>query len=57
MWGGGPGTESHQMGVFVLICVSLGVLELKKFENHGVMEDVENQQTFTFEKKNLGILS
>ena len=31
---GDPGTKSYQMGVRGLICVSLGVLEVKKFENH-----------------------
>lgn len=30
---GDPGTKSYQMGVRGLICVSLGVLDVKKFEN------------------------
>ena len=31
---GDPGTKSYQMGVHGLICVSLGVLDVKRFENH-----------------------
>lgn len=31
---GDPGTKSYQKGVCGLICVSIGVLEVKKFENH-----------------------
>ena len=31
---GDSGTKSNQRGVHCLICVSLGVLDMKKFENH-----------------------
>ena len=33
-----PGAKSYQMGVCGIICVSLGVLGVKKFKNHWLKE-------------------